>query len=295
MATNTGLILPTDAHREVVVTSLYVAQRFGDDVNLLVGKIDTEDLDATDPFFGGNGQDRFLNVAFAASPTGLAPPVIMGAVLTIQSGALEWTFMVFDPDDRTRDYAPAGFVHDGVNFSLSATRSAEVAGHTGSLTVTGTYSTKQDVELDDLLLPPELRTGRRERSWYGSVQLAYFLHEDPVEPQQRWGFFLLIGASDGDPNPYQGTLFAGVGGNALFGSRPDDRFGLGYFYVKFSDALQSTLTPFVSLTDERGAEAFYDCAAMGWLRVAADLQYVKPALGDARNAFIAGLRVGISF
>jgi len=84
-----------------------------------------------------------------------------------------------------------------------------------------------------------------------------------------------------------------MGGQGLLGSRPDDRFGLGYFFIKFADTLQSTLAPFVTLHDEHGVEAYYDYAVLGWLRVAADLQYVNPALGDARNAFVAGLRVGI--
>lgn len=295
VATNAGLVLPANAHRELVVSSLYIAQKLGETVNLMVGKINTDEFEDTNPFFGGYGRDRFLNAAFAASPSGVMPSVIMGAVISVDWRPVAWTFMVFDPDDRTRDYAPTGFVHDGVTFSVSGSSSAVIADHTGSLTVSATYSTKEDVELEDLLLPPELRTGRRERSWYTSVELAYFLHENPERPMERWGLFLTLGATDGDPNPYQATLFLGVGGQGLLGSRPNDRFGLGYFFIKFSDTLQSTLTPFVSLKNEDGVEAYYDYAVVGWLRVAADLQYVKPALGDARAALVAGWRVGVSF
>jgi len=85
----------------------------------------------------------------------------------------------------------------------------------------------------------------------------------------------------------------GVGGKGLFASRPNDTFGVGNFYVDFSDDLQSSLNPLVTFQDEQGVEAFYNYLATEWLHVAADLQYVNPALGDANDALVAGLRATI--
>ena len=76
---------------------------------------------------------------------------------------------------------------------------------------------------------------------------------------------------------------------------PNDAFGLGYFYVNFSDALQSTLNPLLTFNDEQGVEAFYNCAVIEWLQVSADLEYVNPALGDTDNAFVGALRARIRF
>ena len=87
----------------------------------------------------------------------------------------------------------------------------------------------------------------------------------------------------------------GIGGTAPFSSRPHDSFGIGYFYVNFSDDLQSSLNPLVTFQDEQGVEAFYNCALRDWLLLSADVQYVNPALGDIPKAFVGGLRATIRF
>lgn len=203
--------------------------------------------------------------------------------------------MVFDPDDRTNDYWPDDFFGNGVDVSLSASYAGEMFGHMSSVSVTGTYTTKDGANLGELLLPPDLQTGQRDHSWYISVQFGHYLHESPGEQGGGWGVFLKTAASDGNPNPFQGSIMGGVGGKGLFASRPNDTFGLGYFYVDFSDDLQSSLNPLLSFQDEQGVEAFYNYLVTDWLQVAADLQYVDPALGDTDNAFIAGLRATIRF
>jgi porin len=67
---NTAEVLPLGASKEFVVTSIYLTQRFGELGSLLLGKIAVVDLLAADPFFGGWGILRFMNVAFVAPPTG---------------------------------------------------------------------------------------------------------------------------------------------------------------------------------------------------------------------------------
>lgn len=168
-------------------------------------------------------------------------------------------------------------------------------GHASSLTLTGTYSTKDGANLGELLLPAELRTGNKDHSWFLSVQLVYYLRQNAQEQGEAWGVFLKTAASDGNPNPFQGSLMGGIGGRGLFSSRPNDTFGLGYFYVDFSDELQSSIDPLVTFQDEQGIEAFYNYAVEEWLLLTADLQYVNPALGDTDNAFVAGLRATIRF
>lgn len=74
---NTGAVLPLGSEEEVVASSLYYSQRWGG-TSLLLGKINMIDLLANDPFFGGWGIDRFMNLAFVAPPDGVMPPVIMG-------------------------------------------------------------------------------------------------------------------------------------------------------------------------------------------------------------------------
>lgn len=291
--TNAGLVLPTGESHDVVVTSIHLAQRIGDRINLLIGKISPVDLLAGDPFYGGAGQTRFLNVAFSAPPSGVTPAVFTGAVVTVRSAPITWTFMVFDPDDRTRDYWPDHFFDNGVTYSVAANYVGQTWGHTSGISAYGTYTTKDGANLAELLLPADLRTGDRHHSWHVGLQFSQFVREKPQRPAEGWGLFLKIGGSEGNPNPYQGTLIGGVGGKGLFDTRPNDTFGVGYFYVNFSDELQSTLNPFLRFTDEQGVEAFYNYMVKDWLMVSGDLQYVDPALGDTKNAFVAGVRVRV--
>lgn len=295
LATNSALLLPTGKHERVVVTSIHLAQRIGNRINVLLGRINALDLLAADQFFGGGGRSRFLNVAFSAPPSGITPAVIVGAVVTLRTAPIAWTFMVFDPDDRTDDYWSDDFFGNGVDVSVSASYAGEMLGHTSSLTVTGTYTSKDGANLGELLLPPDLQTGRKDHSWYISVQFGSYLHESPGRQGTGWGVFLKTAASDGNPNPFEASIMGGVGGKGLFASRPNDTLGIGYFYVDFSNDLQSSLNPLLTFHDEQGVEAFYNYVVTDWLQVAVDLQYVDPALGDTDNAFVAGLRATIRF
>jgi len=79
---HTSGLLPLSGEDELVATSLYLSQRFGDTTRLMLGKINAIDLLASHPFFGGWGTDRFWSLPFVAPPSGVVPPVIMGGVLT---------------------------------------------------------------------------------------------------------------------------------------------------------------------------------------------------------------------
>ena len=295
IATNSGLVLPVGRHEEVIVTSFHLAQRFGEYVNLLFGRINAVDLIAADPFFGGAGQTRFMSVAFSAPPSGVTPAVIVGAVMTVKTAPFNWTFMVYDADDRTLDYWPDDLFGDGVNVGLTAGYTGQVMGRTSTASVYGTYSTKDGTNLGELLLPPELQTGNKDHAKHYGMQFSHWLRETAERPGEGLGLFLKIGGSEGNPNPFQGSVIGGMSGHGVFHARPNDTFGLGYFYVNFSDALQSTLDPLLEFHDEQGVEAFYNCAVTEWLQITPDLQYVNPALGDTDNAFVGALRARIRF
>ena len=214
--------------------------------------------------------------------------------MTVKTNPWVWTFMVFDADDRTHDYWPDDLFGSGVNVSLTATYAGQLMGRTSTASVYGTYSTKDGTNLGELLLPPELQTGNKDHAQHFGVQFGHLFRENPEHPGQGWGVFLKIGASAGNPNPFQGSLIGGVNGRGLLRTRPNDTFGLGYFYIDFSDLIE-TVNPLLKFQDEQGIEAFYNCALSEWLQVTADLQYVNPALGDTNNALVGGLRARIRF
>jgi porin len=292
---NTATLLPLGDGEEVVASSIYLTQALGDHVNVMLGKINAVDLLAADPFFGGWGIHRFQNIAFVAPPSGVVPPTIMGAIVSIKTAPINWTLMAFDPNDRTNDYAPDDLFDKGVNVSLGATYSAKLAGRSTSYSLTGTYSTKDGANLGELLLPADLKTGPKDGAYNVSFQFSHNLIQHSEKPGDGWGLFIKGALADGNPNPVQSSIIGGFGGKGLLPSRPNDTFGVGYFYYDFSDDLQNATDPLLKLDDEHGLEVFYNLAVTPWFSIGADLQVIKPALGNADTAVVGGLRANIRF
>ena len=292
-AVNTALYWPVDTPNELVATSLYFTQKLGDRSSIAVGKFNPVDLLAADPFYGGWGIDRFMNLIFAAPPSGLIPVVFMGAVGTLKTEPVAWTLMVFDPKDRTNDYLPGDLFRTGVNVSLSGAHTTTLAGRKTTYVVTGLYSTAEGTDYSSL--PPGFGTTTKKGSYNVSFEFRHNLQESPDQPNANWGFYVKVATADGNPNYVQSSVIAGFGGRALFFGRPQDSFGLGAYRYNLSDVLQSSLAPYTRFRDEAAVEAFYSYAVAPWLFVTADLQYIKPASGSFKNALVPALRTQIRF
>jgi porin len=289
-----GLPLPLGERGNWAASSLYLTQEF-DDVSLTLGKVNVIDLLAGDPFFGGWGTQRFMNVAFVAPPSGVLPPTIMGAIVNYQAKPMTWTFMVYDPNDHTNDYSTTDLFNEGVNFSVGTTWRGEIAGRASSIGVTGLYSTKGTADLRDFLLPPELKTNIRNGSYNLQIQVSHLLLESESLPGKGLGLYGKAGVSDGNPNPFQSYFVGGVSGHGLSSKRPGDSFGLGYFYYNFSDALQDTTASVANFDNETGVEAFYNFEVMPGINLTTDLQWLDPANGNNSSFWAGGLRLNANF
>ncbi|MGL4541748.1 MAG: carbohydrate porin, partial [Polymorphobacter sp.] len=262
---------------------------------LLVGKINVLDLLARDPFFGGWGTQRFMNLVFVAPPSGVVPATIMGAVLVHRGAPITLTVMVFDPNDRTDDYWVDGLFADGVNISVAATWNGTIGARASSIGVTSTVSTKRGLDLGDVLLPPGLESSTRQGSYNISVQVNHLLVESPVSTGQGLGIYARAAIADGNPNVFEQSAIGGIAGHAIIPGRPRDSFGIGGFYYKFSNVLQDTVAPLATFKDERGVEAWYSLAVAPWLKLTADAQLISPARGKQPNALILALRGNMAF
>jgi porin len=276
-------------------TSLYFTQSLGKRSVLMVGKINAVDLLAGDPIFGGWGTQRFQNIAFVAPPSGVVPPTIMGGVFVHKSSPITLTVMVFDPEDRTRDYFPGDLFKSGVNISVGATWAGAIAGRASSLGVTSTVSTKRGADLEDILAPPGLVTDDIKGSYNIAVQFTLRLVESRQVKGKGLDLAVKAAIADGNPNIIQSSLVIGLAGHGMVPGRPHDSFGIGGFAYNFSNALQDSVDPLVNFNDEQGLELWYSFAVTPWLKLTADTQLVNPARGDADAAVIAGLRANLAF
>jgi porin len=293
--THTGTALPLSARDRVEATSLYVTQRIGRAATLMVGKINGVDLLARDPFFGGWGAHRFEHLVFVAPPSGLVPPVIMGAVLTAARAPFSYTVMVYDPDDRTTDYGVSSLFENGVNAQVGVTWNGVVGGRATNVGVSATGSTTDKIDFGDILLPPELQGPTRDGSWNLAVQAGHLIVPSAVQKGRGLGVYAKAAIADGNPNIIRRSVAGGMAAHGVIAARPWDSFGAGYFYYGFSDALQSSVAPLVAFGDEQGLEVFYNAAATRWLRFGANLQVVAPAGTDRDTLVVGGVRANIVF
>jgi porin len=291
---NTGAALPLGGE-SFAASSLYFTQALGKRSVLMLGKINAVDLLAGDPVFGGWGTQRFQNIAFVAPPSGVVPPTIMGGVFVHKGTPITLTVMVFDPEDRTRDYFPGDLFKTGVNISVGATWGGIIAGRASSVGVTSTVSTKRGADLGDFLAPPGLITDDIKGSYNIALQVTHRLVESSQVKGKGLDLAVKAAIADGNPNIIRRSLIIGLAGHGMMPGRPNDSFGIGGFAYDFSNALQDAVDPLVDFNDEQGLEAWYSFALTPWFKLTADAQIINPARGDADTAVITGLRANLAF
>ena len=290
---NTALAFPTLGGHDSDL-SLIVTQVFSERTSLSVGKFNMLDAAAKTPLIGGGGLTTFMNTGLAAPISGVTPPYIIGGILTHKTDPATFTLMVHDPRNAQDSETLKHPFKDGVTTSLSITVPVEIAGRRGYQGVRGVYSTINGTnfsDIPDLILPPASQDiGTIDGYWFASYSFQQYLVEDEQDPSRGWGLFGQFAISDGNPNPFGWSAFIGLGGSSLFPDRPDDAFGIAYFYYGFSDDLLDGLEELgYDYSDESGIEVFYSYAATPWLNLTGDAQVIWPGAGDEAAVFL-GLR-----
>ena len=96
--------------------------------------------------------------------------------------------------------------------------------------------------------------------YYFAYSFDQYLHQDVTNPDEGVGIFGQIGVSDGNPNTTHWSMLIGLGGKGLVPGRPNDNWGVGYYYDGISKYIKDALAPAVTLTNEQGVELFYNFA-----------------------------------
>jgi porin len=297
---NAALLFPGDSGADRSdLMALTLTQNFDDMVSVTVGKINMVEVVRATPLKGGGGVDTFWNTGLALPITGLVPATIFGAMVRFNTQPISFTFFVYDSQDATNRNVFDDPFGNGVTFMANPTLTTSIGGRTGFYSVKGIYSTMKGLNLADIeniFLPPEARDiEAKEGSYYVGLQMQQYLFQDPVNPRRGWGIFGEIGISDGNPDPIAWSGYIGLGGTSLIPDRELDRFGVAYFKYGFSDHLKAGLSPVFNLDNESGVEVFYNWAAMPWLHVTGDIQFIDPGTGDFPKDVFAGVGTTIKF
>lgn len=298
---NTALDFPgLDGADAFDLTSVFLRQKFGDNVSLMLGKINMIDVAAGKPFMGGAGIDAFQNIAFVAPPSGIVPPYLFGGVMSLQTKPASFTFMIYDPVSVVNRSGLEDTFAKGVVFRASVEVPVTIAGRSGHQGFAAAYSTQGGIDLaglGDIILPPPGggTVGIKDNRYYFGYSFDQYLYQSKENPKEGFGLFGQVGVSDGNPNPLDWNVILGVGGTGLIPGRSRDNWGVGFFHYSVSSALKQSLGPVVAIDDEQGVEIFYNAAVTPWLHVGADLQVIDPVLSQRDTAVIFGLRAGIKF
>jgi len=296
---NTALLFPGMGGADAFdLSSVYFQQQFGDSVSLLFGKINMMDIAARTPFKGGAGIDAFWNLTFVAPPSGLVPPYLFGALLSVRTEPATFGLWVYDPVSVVNKTGLEKPFANGVTIRGSVEFPVTIGGLSGHQGFVALYSTESGTDLSDIgdtFLPPfppdypDIKHG----AYYFAYTFDQYLYRVSENSKEGFGLFGQFGISDGNPSRLYWSALVGIGGTGVIPGRSRDNWGIGYYYDAPSRDLQKSL-PLLTIRDEQGVEIFYNFAVKPGLTVGMDLQVIKPSLGKD-TVVTPGLRLVTRF
>jgi porin len=292
---NTALLFPGMEDADAFdLSSVYFQQQFGDSVSLLFGKINMMDIASKKQFAGGAGIDAFWNLGFAAPPTGVVPPYLFGALMSVRTEPATFGLWVYDPTSVVNKTGFEEPFANGVTIRGSVDFPVTIGGLSGRQGFVALYSTESGTDLNDIgdtfipPFPPD-QPGIKNGQYYFAYSFDQYLYRVSENSKEGFGLFGQFGISDGNPNRLYLSAHVGIGGTGLIPGRSQDNWGIAYYYMGPSRDLQKSLSPLLTLRDEQGVELFYNFEVTPWLTVGADLQVINPSLGED-TVIIPGLR-----
>jgi porin len=259
---------------------------------LSIGKFATITANSGDmnEFAHGKGDTNFMNMAFNVNPivAFTVPYSTLGTGLVVlptkdPNEAVITLFLM----SATGNPTVSGFGDLNDNNLLVAAQGrvrTNFFGLTGHQLFGTTFSNKNytsiDVRLDrDTIENGVLRPAKG--SWNIFYNFDQYLYEPKKGVDRGVGIFTRFGVSDGNPNLMKFFASFGVGGKGMFETRPNDKFGLGYYFINISNpTIQRPFRTTKLLQDEYGFEAFYNVAITPWLLLTPDLQVIRGAQKD---------------
>ena len=272
--------------------SLNFSQDFGDRLNFKLGKFNLIAASANTPLRGGDGIETFMNVGMSQPVSGLAPAYMIGGIAGLKTELINFKLMIYDPRSALNPKVIEHPFKTGINFSLLGTMPTKFLNLNGAHTIGGFYATGKEVitlDADQLNLPKgaNLASSNKKGNW----AIFYDFYQNIVQSEKgnspAWGIFANARLSNQNPNPINWAVLAGIGGNNLVEGRESDKWGIGYFYYRFSQSFLDRIEVFknakvddqiayFNLRPEGGIEAFYNYALTPWWRLTYDIQFIEP-------------------
>jgi porin len=314
MPVNTSQLFPVPGKTDVGVPAFNYVQFLSPNFGVVVGKLDAFGADQNEFAHGtyGKGDTKFTNTAFNVNPVTLftSPysPLVAGASILPTGNPKDATISIMVLT-TTGAANTAGFNNvrsDDLSLFGEGRIRTDFFGMTGHQLLGGLVSTKEYTSINQQLsLEPGSTLAKKKGSWVVYYNFDQYLYEPVKGSGNGAGVFGRFGVSDGNPNFLQYFYSFGVGGKGIFAGRPDDQFGIGWYYINISNPTLDT--PFGSLQflrDEQGIEVFYSFALTKWAALTPNIQVIRGAQKqtlalapsdrrDIQTSTTVGLRLGV--
>ncbi len=292
--------IPVRDSEQLYLTNFLFTQALSESFAIYAGKLDTLG-GMNDSLTSGRGIDQFSNLSLIGNPLGLRSvgySSLGTGFAVLQEGEKIFNFLIFNARDTTETDGFSELFADGVVLAPELKIPTNFMGLPGFQSLGGIWSSREFASLNQspFFLLPEVPIARQSGTWALLYDFDQYLVVDPCNRKRGWGIFGRAGIADNETNPASYFLSAGLAGHSLMSSRPDDRFGAGWFHYGAS----SEIAPFVQnivgpIRDGQGVELFYNLALNKRMFITADTQYLQSPLANVDNALLVGLRANLAF
>jgi porin len=251
---NTQALFPLNSTLDkdigLTITDLAWVQFLSPNVGTVLGKVDTLDGDPNE-FASGRGVTQFMNANMIFNPalslrlpySTLATSVIWMPVPPSAKGGITLTNTVCNTADSSLSSGFDDF-DEGTTWTGELDLRYALGNLPGGMNLGGLYSFNQDfAHLNTRLVfrPGEgLSIPKQNSTWavyWSAFQYLYVDDSGPVliemsgaAKHQGFGLFARVGFADEETNPIDISVSGGIGGRGLIPVRPNDTYGLGYYY-----------------------------------------------------------------
>lgn len=287
---------PDPLTEDLVITELLFTQFLSENVAISAGKMMTIPSGLT-PFTAGRGDDTFMNSSFIfpVTTTFSAPYSTLGAGITIfQEEFPVLSLSILNSSDTITQSGFDQLFEDGVSIMGALSLPTPLGGKPGAQTLGFTWNNRSQIALgqDPRVVLPIFPPQEVNKAW--SIFWSGFQYiETYDDPTKGWGVFAAAGVSDENPTLTHFWMNAGIGGNVPLDHRPNDRFGVAWFYNDLSNEVGPIFNALAAPRDSWGVELFYNYALTSSIFITPDLQVLQPGNSNDDTAVLFGIRAHV--
>jgi porin len=299
---------------ETFLSEYYLWQGVTEWMMVLAGRVNWVAL-ADRSSFANNERTQFMNMSLRNTPLlgAFVPLSAHGVAVTLQPHPhVAVTGVAVSQNDEPGNNGSPGGLFDEVTLAAEIDLSWEIGGLPGAARPAFAWGSK-DLGLENQYFNPNpfvdlilLIGDRKNDNWLFNFNFEQYLYKPEPTSQLKTadflanpegiGVFLRFAYSPENRNPWNQTVSGGIGGRGLIPSRPNDRYGIGFYAMIESGDFNDQLPAIGSVIDtEWGMEIFYNIAITPWLQLTPDFQYIDSGIAGVGEAVVLASRVQIYF